>query len=112
MMLVGSLHLLAFSATCVTACNREYLRARVFDHQLALSKRQDSPSLPALDANEAILLNSFDNTTIESWSYYYTHGLHVAGTNRSMAQWTADRWHEFGFDAQVVQYCECPDLPV
>lgn len=59
-----------------------------------------------LDANEAILSGSIDNSTIETWSYYYTHGLHLAGTNESMAQWTADRWSEYGFDSSLAEYCK------
>jgi hypothetical protein len=69
-------------------------------------RRQDPVTFPpVLNDNEAILSNSFDNTSIDTWSYYYTHGLHVAGTNRSMAQWTADRWNEFGFKASLAEYC-------
>lgn len=59
---------------------------------------------PELTADEAVLVNSFDNVTISQWSYYYTHGLHLAGTNMSMAQWTADRWAENGFESRLYAY--------
>jgi N-acetylated-alpha-linked acidic dipeptidase len=60
---------------------------------------------PVLDANEALLSGSIDNTSLDEWSYYYTHGLHWAGTNKTMAQWTADRWSENGFDTSLAEYC-------
>ncbi|KAF2434032.1 glutamate carboxypeptidase 2 [Tothia fuscella] len=56
---------------------------------LQYSKRAASYP-PRLTELEAILVNSFDNASIAASSYYYTHGLHVAGTNKSQAQWTAD----------------------
>jgi N-acetylated-alpha-linked acidic dipeptidase len=97
----------AFSvAATVNACGHIHRYPERFTGlQQRLSKRQAEPVASLLDSNEAILRNSFDNTTIESWSYYYTHGLHVAGTNQSMAHWTADRWAENGFESSLVQYC-------
>ncbi|KAH0832602.1 hypothetical protein AYO21_06004 [Fonsecaea monophora] len=112
MLLNRLLALLALRSIAVLACGREHLRSQVFDPHVALSKRQETVFPPVLDQNEAILLNSFDNTTIESWSYYYTHGLHVAGTNQSMAQWTADRWNEYGFTAGLVSYYVYLNYPV
>jgi N-acetylated-alpha-linked acidic dipeptidase len=85
----------------VQACQHEH--ASRLDIPRHLLKRQsDYP--PVLDAHESILVNSFDNNTISDWSYYYTHGLHVAGTNRSDAQWTADRWSENGIPSHLEQY--------
>lgn len=72
-------------------------------HQYA--KRASSAVFPpVLTSDEAVLVNSFSNTSISDWSYYYTHGLHVAGTNKSMAQWTADRWAENGFESRLYAY--------
>jgi N-acetylated-alpha-linked acidic dipeptidase len=89
----------------VQACQREFF-ARNGHHRHSLRRRDTSNTTrPALDANEATLLQSFDSVSISDWSYYYTHGLHVAGTNKSMAQWTADRWNEFGFTAGLAEYC-------
>lgn len=93
----------ATTVAIVQAC----LRERDFSlTQQALVRRQDIVVFPpVLDENESILANSFDNTSIATWSYYYTHGLHIAGTNRTMAQWTADRWAENGFTSELVEYC-------
>lgn len=33
------------------------------------------------------------------------HGEHLAGHNKTMAQWTADRWAEFGLTSRLDQYC-------
>ncbi|OQV03349.1 Transferrin receptor-like dimerization domain-containing protein [Cladophialophora immunda] len=112
MLLIRLLPLLALRSISVVACGREHLYSQVFDPHVALSKRQEASFPPVLDQNEAILLNSIDNNTIESWSYYYTHGLHVAGTNQSMAQWTADRWNEYGFTADLVSYYVYLNYPV
>lgn len=91
------------AAAVVQACARER------DFSLSgqpIVRRQDAVAFPpVLDENESILANSFDNTSLATWSYYYTHGLHVAGTNKSMAQYTADRWNENGFTASLAEYC-------
>ena len=92
-------------AAGVQACQRE--RSALHNHHRSNVKRRD-PSVtfpPVLDANEATLVQSFDNTSISTWSYYYTHGYHVAGSNKTMAQWTADRWNEFGLTAGLDEYC-------
>ncbi len=83
--------LLLLAAVGVEACQREHVLKR---HVHGHIKRQASNATfpPVLDSNEQILINSFDNTSISTWSYYYTHGDHVAGRNESMAQWTADKW--------------------
>lgn len=90
-------------AVVVQACIREH------DPLLSgqsIVRRQDAVSFPpVLNENESVLANSFDNTSLDTWSYYYTHGLHVAGTNRTMAQWTADRWNDNGFTAHLAEYC-------
>ena len=59
---------------------------------------------PVLSEVESILVNSFDNSSISDWSYYYTHGDHLGGHNRSMAEWTAARWAENGFSASLAEY--------
>ena len=42
---------------------------------------------------------------VREWSQYYTAGPHLAGKNLSQAEWTRDRWKEFGItDAKVVAY--------
>jgi hypothetical protein len=61
---------------------------------------------PKLTDEESILVNAFDNASIAESSSYYAHGLHLAGTNKSQAQWTADRWASFGFQSRLVEYGE------
>ncbi|KAF2873054.1 glutamate carboxypeptidase 2 [Massariosphaeria phaeospora] len=94
------------------ACQRE--RSLKSHWHQSHAKRQASNATfpPVLDANEQILLDSFDNTSISTWSYYYTHGAHVAGRNRSMAQWTADRWAEYGFASRLDEYYVFLNYPV
>ncbi|KAL9618071.1 MAG: hypothetical protein Q9160_007200 [Pyrenula sp. 1 TL-2023] len=108
-------YVLAFAAV-VSACQR---RERDQVNELAgkrrrtLVRRQGQTTSPAqLDENESVLVNSFESTDLDSWSYYYTHGLHVAGTNQSMAQWTADRWAENGFTSGLATYYTYLNYPV
>lgn len=93
-------------ATVVNACQHEITNVERFHGlQDRLVKRQEATAFPpALEDDEKVLADSFEATDIDSWSYYYTHGLHVAGSNQSMAQWTADRWSENGFTAGLVTY--------
>ena len=60
------------AAVGVQGCMRERtLQAHTHHTHI---KRQDSNATfpPVLDANEQILLDSFDNTSILTWSYYYS----------------------------------------
>ncbi|CZT23232.1 related to glutamate carboxypeptidase II [Ramularia collo-cygni] len=57
-----------------------------------------------LTINEDLILKTISNDSIANFSYYYTQGLHLAGTNQSQAQWTADRWSEFGFNSRLDVY--------
>lgn len=93
------------AVSAVHACLREHALHREFSHYDLLTKRQTTDFPPTLTSEEAVLVSSFNNVTISQWSYYYTHGLHLAGTNQSMAQWTADRWSENGFVAGLAPYC-------
>ncbi|KAL2375414.1 hypothetical protein RJZ57_000101 [Blastomyces gilchristii] len=107
-----ALSLLAASASVVDACVSDHLMDRSFDtRQLDLVKRDSQPP-PPITENESILMNSFDNDTISDWLYYYTHGLHVAGTNKTMAQWTADKWTEFGVPSTLADYHVFLNYPV
>lgn len=96
------------AAIVASACQHEVNDVKRFNglRKRLLTKRQEQPRFPPeLDGDESILVNSFDATEIDTWSYYYTHGLHIAGTNQSMAQWTADRWAEHGFTTGLDVYC-------
>jgi N-acetylated-alpha-linked acidic dipeptidase len=63
--------LLLLAAIGAQACQRE--RAFIH-HQHARVKRQISNATfpPVLDANERLLMDSFDAMSIASWSYYYS----------------------------------------
>jgi len=65
-----------------------------------------------LAEQEAIITESISNTTIAQWSYYYTHGRHLAGTNKSMAEWTRDKWIEYGIPSHLVEYEVYLNYPV
>lgn len=103
----------ALWAAIAVATAQACIRDRDFSlAEQPIVRRQDAITFPpVLDKKESVLANSFDNTSIATWSYYYTHGYHVAGRNRTMAQWTADRWNENGFTANLVEYC-MPDTTV
>ncbi|KAF2446837.1 N-acetylated-alpha-linked acidic dipeptidase-like protein 2 [Karstenula rhodostoma CBS 690.94] len=103
------IHVLA-AVTGVHACQKEITPRHPQRH----SKRQSANATfpPALDPNEQIIVNSFDNTTISTWSYYYGHGAHLAGTNETIAQWTADRWAENGFTSRLEEYYVYLNYPV
>lgn len=58
------------------------------------------------------MVNSIDNNTIEEWNYYYTHGRHLAGENKTMAQWTADRWAQNGWDSRLIEYYTYLNYPL
>jgi N-acetylated-alpha-linked acidic dipeptidase len=60
--------LLIFAAIGAEACQRE----RTFrNHNHRHAKRQASTPVP-LDEYEQILVDSFDATSIATWSYYYS----------------------------------------
>ncbi|KAL8991432.1 MAG: hypothetical protein Q9177_000144 [Variospora cf. flavescens] len=94
-------------ATLACSCVRDH----AFHRPRSMVKRQSTPLVP-LSSDEAILANSFDNNTLNDWNYYYTHGVHLAGTNRTMAQWTADRWSENGFQGRLDEYHTYLNYPV
>ncbi|KAI1090371.1 glutamate carboxypeptidase [Rostrohypoxylon terebratum] len=97
--------LTALFLTCTSACMHE---RRSHSH---LIEKRDTPLAP-LSPDEATLVDAISNTTISEWSYYYTHGAHLAGKNLSMAQWTADRWKESGWNSSIVSYDVYLNYPV
>jgi N-acetylated-alpha-linked acidic dipeptidase len=92
-----------FLADLVSGCARE----RHF-HAPGLLKRQSTP----LASLTAIIIDSFSNNSISDWSYYYTHGDHVAGRNKSQAQWTADKWEEAGIPSSLAEYTVFLNYPL
>lgn len=99
---------LAFIAFSLTFANAR-LHAQFVQQSLI-----DRPNIPlsALTSEESILIEAISNTSISEWSYYYTHGLHLAGKNLTMAQWTADRWGENGWNSSLVSYQVYLNYPV
>lgn len=110
-MFFKTLSLLGLSAALVEGCAKDYHHLNVYTPERALAKR-GAPPVPNLSEEEALLVNSFENTTVDSWAYYYTHGLHIAGTNRSMAEWTSEKWSEYGVKSSVVEYDVYLNYPV
>lgn len=100
-----SLGALALLASTSTAC----LHVRhAHGHHV---KRQSTLPTP-LTPDEQTLVGAVSTTNLDEWSYYYTHGAHLAGKNLSMAQWTADRWAGSGLDTTVVAYDVFINYPV
>ncbi|SMY18793.1 unnamed protein product [Zymoseptoria tritici ST99CH_1A5] len=51
------------------------------------------------------LLDTPDGERAREWNQYYSSGPHLAGKNLSQAEWTRDKWVEFGVHhAEVVSY--------
>ena len=78
------------------------------------TNRQPVPGCSGLTLaeQETIITESISNTTIAQWSYYHTHGKHLAGTNKSMAEWTRDKWIEYGIPSHIVEYEVYLNYPV
>jgi N-acetylated-alpha-linked acidic dipeptidase len=88
------------------ACQRElhYRDPGQQSQQLPLAPRQATQFPPVWNENEKILNTSFSTASIDTWSSYYTHGNHIAGRNKSMAEETAKMWTENGVPASLVEY--------
>ena len=98
--------LLALLTTSLNACQRD----RKFASNGHM-KRAATARAP-LSPDEQLIISSFDANSIDDWSYYYTHGLHVAGHNRTMAQWTADHWSQWGIPSTLATYNVYLDYPI
>jgi N-acetylated-alpha-linked acidic dipeptidase len=93
-------------ATGLEACQRQRHFHNVDHRKRSITPRQ------ALTDDEALIISTFDAKEISDWSYYYTHGAHVAGTNRSQAQWTADRFSEAGWVSRIDTYNVFLNYPI
>jgi len=52
-----------------------------------------------------LLAGTPDELKAREWSQYYTSGPHLAGKNLSQAEWTRDKWKEFGIEqSEIVSY--------
>lgn len=61
---------------------------------------------------QKILLETPAEEKAKEWSQYYTAGPHLAGKNLSQAEWTRDRWEEFGVASSIVDYDVYINYPV
>lgn len=66
----------------------------------------------SLAEKEHTIISSFSNVSISEWSYYYTHGAHLAGKNYSQAEWTRDKWSESGVPSSIASYNVFLNYPV
>ena len=51
-----------------------------------------------------MLLDTPKPEKAREWQQYYTSGPHLAGRNLSQAEWTRDKWVEFGVQSGIVDY--------
>ncbi|KAJ3456577.1 hypothetical protein MRS44_016600 [Fusarium solani] len=102
-MRVQQLSVLAAFASSASACQRDFNLEARHTHRKPLVKRNDQWP-PILNDHETLLVNSFDNVSIDEWSDYYGHQNKLAGYGKDAAQWTADRWNENGVDAHLSEY--------
>ncbi|KAI1104637.1 Zn-dependent exopeptidase [Jackrogersella minutella] len=61
---------------------------------------------------QSILSDTPSSSKALEWSQYYTSGPHLAGKNLSQAEWTRDRWNEWGIQSDVVAYETYINYPV
>jgi N-acetylated-alpha-linked acidic dipeptidase len=104
-------------ATGASACARDIFVEKRHTHSKPFAKRtEDDGSVtqwpPVLTEHETLLVNAFDNVTIDEWSNYYGHQNKLAGYGREAAEWTRDRWNEAGFDSHLKEYHVWLSYPV
>ncbi|TEA10650.1 putative glutamate carboxypeptidase [Colletotrichum sidae] len=107
-------HTLAFAALAAlaSACQKDLLVTRSHTHRKPVAKRADDQWPPVLSEQETIIVNAFDNVTIDEWSDYYGHQVKLAGLGREAAEWTAEQWTKNGFDAHLNEYHVYLSYPV
>lgn len=99
--------LLSTFAWPAAACDRGLLDAHLHSEHARNIKNLQAraePFPPTWTKNEEILHKSFDNTEIETWASYYTHGDHLAGRNKTMAEETAKKWNANGVSTSLIEY--------
>lgn len=50
--------------------------------------------------------------SVREWQSYYTAGPHLTGRNKSQAEWTRDKWAEFGVKSTIASYDVYLNYPV
>ena len=65
------------------------------------------------DKLKKILSETPDPEKAREWSKYYTAGPHLCGQNLSQAEWTRDKWSEFGIPhTEIVSYDMYLNYPI
>ncbi|KAK2041439.1 PA domain-containing protein [Colletotrichum somersetense] len=108
----GQLFISLASSGLVLACQRDLVLERGHTHRQPITKRADDQWPPVLSEQETILVNAFDNLTIDEWSDYYGHQVKLAGLGKEAAQWTADQWTKNGVNAHLSEYYVYLSYPV
>lgn len=70
---------------------------------LSLHSQRYAPDFSP-DELKRILLTTPSNDSAAEWLRYYTAGPHLAGKNLSQAEWTRDRWAEWGAVSHITAY--------
>lgn len=97
------LFIAAALAASATACQHDFNAVKRHTHRQRAVKRNDNWP-PVLTEHETILVNSFDNVSIDGWSEYYGSTNKLAGYGKEAAEWTAERWNENGFESHLNEY--------
>lgn len=105
LLLTGVANLVSHSFSGLTGhhCNR--------NGRFSQSRGQNGQRLSYQEL-ESIFLETPSSELAEKWLYYYTSGPHLAGKNLSQAEWTRDRWEEWGVSSDIVSYDTYINYPV
>ncbi|OLN92258.1 putative glutamate carboxypeptidase-like protein 2 [Colletotrichum chlorophyti] len=108
----GRLSIALTYAAIASACQRDLILEARHTHRKPITKRADDQWPPVLSEEETVLVNAFDNVTIDEWANYYGHQVKLAGLGKEAAQWTADQWSKNGFDSHLNEYHVYLSYPV
>ena len=103
----GLFLVVAAIARSASGCEREFPDAHLLGEVARGTpdiRTRDEPFPPKWSENEKILHTSFDKAEIDTWASYYTHGDHIAGRNKSMAEETAKKWNANSISTSLVEY--------
>jgi N-acetylated-alpha-linked acidic dipeptidase len=53
---------------------------------------------------ERTLFSSVEPSSLRNWSNKYTQEVHLAGTNYALAEWTRDKFEEYGISSKIETY--------
>lgn len=81
-------------------------------HSRHSESRSNGETALSFDDLEAILIDTPSSELAKKWLRYYTSGPHLAGKNLSQAEWTRDKWEEWGIQSHLVAYDCYTNYPV